>query len=289
MRKKDFGFRYMKPAMPFMSISSIGWESTRNPNYRWNGRTRGDKFVLFQYTLSGHGHLVYEGVHYDLPKHHGFFARIPDDHTYYYETEDGTPWEFIYLTAEGTHIFDYWSRMMDRNGPVIALRPDAPPIAKLWSLMEAAQAKAFHDQYDISAQFYDWLMECMRVIDGKPLPGARLPEAVMAARKFMEHNYYRPLTLEDIAAASGTSKYHFCRLYVKHTSATPIQHLARIRIAEAARLLRQTSEPIGSIAIKVGFDNSSYFGKVFRGIAGLSPQQFRDGGPEIAANQLFFD
>ena len=289
MLRTNYGFRYKDYSDPLMLIRTVGWESAVNESYRWDGLTRGDKFVLFQYTLSGEGHLEIGGRHYTVPKNHGFFVRIPDDHRYYYAADSSEPWEFVFLTAEGDHVHSYWNEIIEKNGPVLALKPNAQPITMLWGMMQDAHNKALQDKYDISVRLYEWIMSCLRSIEGKSEPTQMMPEAILSAQKYMGEQFHRTLTLEDIAASSGMSKYHFCRLYVKHTGITPIQHLTNIRIGEASRMLRQTSQAVATIAAATGFDNSSYFGKVFRRMMGASPQQFRESADDIPAHHIFIE
>ncbi len=289
MLRTDYGFRYSDQTNPLMVIRTIGWESTVNESYRWDGLNRKDKFVLFQYTLSGEGHLVYGGKHYSIPKNHGFFVKIPDGHQYYYHSDSKTPWEFIFLTAEGRHVFSYWNEIIESNGPVIIFKPNAQPIALLLDMMQNVYNKTWMDKYDISIRLYEWIVSCLRSIDGKPKTGQIIPDTIIAAQKFMEGQYHRFLTLEEIAAVAGTSKYHFCRLYVKFTGVTPIHHLTKIRIEEASRLLRQTNQSVASIAAATGFDNSSYFGKVFHRMMGATPQQFRIKQDDIPTNHILID
>jgi AraC family transcriptional regulator len=288
--RTNYGFRYSDQSNPLMAIRTIGWESTVNESYSWNGLARDDKFVVFQYTLSGEGHLVHDGKHYTVPKNHGFFVRIPGNHHYYYSSESKTPWEFIFLTATGSHVFAHWNEIIETNGPVISLKPNAQPIAMLWEMMQSANEKTLQDKYDISVRLYEWIVACHRIIDGKPEAGQPVPASVSTAIKFMEGQYHRFLTLEEIAEAAGASKYHFCRLFVKSTGVTPIHQLTKIRIEEASKLLRQTNQSVAAIAAATGFDNSSYFGKVFRRMMGDSPQQFRENtDDDIPANHLFID
>lgn len=290
MLKTNFGFRYAEPADALMAIRTIGWESAVNDSYRWNGRARGDRFVVFQYTLSGEGNLVSGGKHYRISKHHGFFVTVPDNHEYYYSPDaGGEPWEFIFLTAAGRHVEGYWNDIVAKTGPVVSFKPNAQPIAMLWEMMESAQMKTGLDKYELSVRLYEWIVACLRAIDGKPDAGRPVPDSVAAALKFMDAHYHRFLTLEQIAAEAGMSKYHFCRLFVKHTGITPIHYLTKIRIEAASRLLRQTSQPVGAIAAATGFDNSSYFGKVFRKLMGVSPQQFRDSTDDIPEHHIFID
>ncbi|MDG0809896.1 AraC family transcriptional regulator [Cohnella rhizosphaerae] len=290
MLRTNFGFRYAEPTDALMAIRTIGWESAVSGSYRWNGRTRGDKFALFQYTLSGEGNLTIGGKHYRIPKHHGFFVTVPDNHEYYYSPDaGGEPWEFIFLTAAGRHVEGYWNDIVAKAGPVVSFKPNAQPIAMLWEMMESAQAKTGLDKYELSVRLYEWIVACLRAVDGRPDAGRPVPDSVAAALKFMDAQYHRFLTLEQIAAEAGMSKYHFCRLFLKHTGITPIHYLTKIRIEQASRLLRQTDQPIGAIAAATGFDNGSYFGKVFRKLMDASPQQFRDSTDDIPEHHIFID
>jgi AraC-like DNA-binding protein len=272
-----------------MAIRTIGWESTVNEDYSWDGMARDDKFVLFQYTLSGEGQLTVGDRHYAVPKHHGFFVRIPDAHRYYYRSASKTPWEYIFLTASGAHVFPLWNELIAKAGPVVSFKPNAQPIAMLWEMMQNAGDKTFQDKYDISVRLYEWIVACLRVVDGKPETGQPVPEPVALAQRFMEGQYHRFLTLDEIASAAGVTKYHFCRLFAKHTGVTPVQQLTKIRIAEACRLLRQSDQSVAAISSATGFDNGSYFGKVFRRMMGVSPQQFRDHDGEVPDHHLFID
>ncbi|OUS76515.1 hypothetical protein B1748_12625 [Paenibacillus sp. MY03] len=288
MLKTNYDFRYNDQNNPLMAIRSIGWESTASETYRWDGMARDDKFVLFQYTLAGEGHLIYHGRHYTVPKHHGFFLHIPDSHCYYYNSASKTPWEYIFLVASGTHVFPLWHDLMAKAGPVVSFKPQARPISMLWDMMQTAGDNGLRDKYEISLSLYDWILSCLRLMDGMPDAGKPLPESIQRALQLMETQYHRLLTLDEIAAAAGVNKHHCCRLFAKHIGATPIHQLTKIRIAEACRLLRQTDETVVAIATSTGFDNSSYFGKVFRKLVGASPQQFREqDGNLISDNQLF--
>ena len=58
---------------------------------------------------------------------------------------------------------------------------------------------------------------------------------------------------------------------------TPVAYVNRYRIRQARALLEDTDRNITEVALKVGFSNSSYFGRVFRREEGVSPTAFRRG------------
>lgn len=84
------------------------------------------------------------------------------------------------------------------------------------------------------------------------------------------------LTLNDIAAASYLSPFHFARLFKKLTGATPHGYLAGIRTARAQTLLAEPELSVTEISFRVGYSSPSHFTKAFRQATGLTPRAFRN-------------
>ena len=70
-------------------------------------------------------------------------------------------------------------------------------------------------------------------------------------------------------------KSYFCRLFKAVTDKTPMEYLNSYRIEKAAAKLLSTDESVTDIAYSCGFNDLSYFIKVFRDFKGISPKQFR--------------
>ena len=84
------------------------------------------------------------------------------------------------------------------------------------------------------------------------------------------------LALNDIAAASYLSPFHFARLFKKLTGATPHAYLAGIRTARAQALLAESALSVTEISLRVGYSSASHFTKAFRQATGLTPRAFRN-------------
>jgi AraC-like DNA-binding protein len=283
-----YGFRFTDALPQMMLIQGIGWETVTDAGYDWNGLLRRDQGLLFQYTLSGEGRLIAEGKHYTLPKQHGFLVTLPGDHRYYYDPSSDKPWEFVWIMAGGEDAYRYWRLMTRKAGPVVQLRPESAPLELFWGMYKDISDNVLRDPYEVSLRLYEWVLSVLRAAEGRP-QHTQLPKPVEQAKHFMDTEYAGMISLDEIAAAAGLSKHHFCRMFVKSTGMRPIDYLRKKRIEEAARALRHTDLPIGVIAKRTGFDNSSYFGKVFRQLVGLSPQQFREGNYETPVNELFIE
>lgn len=68
------------------------------------------------------------------------------------------------------------------------------------------------------------------------------------------------------------------RLFWQHTSCPPAVYLTRVRMENAAYLLRFTTKPVEEISRELGFCNQFYFSKAFKKAFGLPPLRYRQGG-----------
>jgi AraC-like DNA-binding protein len=106
--------------------------------------------------------------------------------------------------------------------------------------------------------------ETVRYID-------RLKEVI----KYIENNYTEVITLESMAKTADLNPRYFCRFFKKLTNRTPIEYLNYYRIECSCNQLKERKLSITEIAHNCGFNDSSYFIKVFRDSKGLTPRQYR--------------
>ena len=87
--------------------------------------------------------------------------------------------------------------------------------------------------------------------------------------------HYADITLEKMADYFGFNPNYLSSYLKKNTGMTFIKlvHLQRVNVA--AEYLQYTKAPIEQISVKVGYENPSYFYKMFRKILGVSPKEYR--------------
>lgn len=100
---------------------------------------------------------------------------------------------------------------------------------------------------------------------------ARVKRMVM----YIERNYTEKQALADIAQAANVSKTEALRCFKKCMNISPMNYLLRYRLQMAGKLLRRTRKSISEIAAECGFDNVSYFDRMFRRIYELTPSEYR--------------
>lgn len=91
----------------------------------------------------------------------------------------------------------------------------------------------------------------------------------------MQCSYDHPLMLADMAKAANLSVSRLAHLFREQMGITPVDFLRNIRIDHAKRLLLTTDNNCTRICYDVGYNNQSYFTRVFKHATGLTPREFR--------------
>jgi YesN/AraC family two-component response regulator len=91
----------------------------------------------------------------------------------------------------------------------------------------------------------------------------------------IEENYMKDLTLNKLASMSCMNRFKFCRAFKERVGQTFISYLNRIRVKNAAELLKNRNLNITDIAFFVGYNSVVHFDRVFRTMYGISPREYR--------------
>ncbi|MFM0295690.1 MULTISPECIES: AraC family transcriptional regulator [Paraburkholderia] len=111
---------------------------------------------------------------------------------------------------------------------------------------------------------------------GLPAPPERLvPRRIRRVTDYIRANLAGDLSISELAAQAGLSSFHFARVFRRETGEAPHQFVSRLRLEEAARLLRATDHTVLQIAIAVGFENASHFSVQFKRDYGVTPLAYR--------------
>ena len=110
------------------------------------------------------------------------------------------------------------------------------------------------------------------MFNGIPASGS---QSIKKAIQFISQHYMENLTLEDVAGEVHLNPSYFSTLFKQSSGLSFKEYLNMVRVVESKRLLTNTDYSIIDIAIAIGFDNQSYFAKVFKKYTGMTPRQFR--------------
>src|SRR3954470_22870791 len=100
-------------------------------------------------------------------------------------------------------------------------------------------------------------------------------DAIQKALWYIESHSAGPLTLGEVAAASGLSRFHLSRVFPEVTGHSVFGYLRGRRLTEAARLLVDGAPDILSVALDAGYGSHEAFTRAFRDVLGLTPEEVR--------------
>ncbi|RAP77649.1 AraC family transcriptional regulator [Paenibacillus montanisoli] len=92
---------------------------------------------------------------------------------------------------------------------------------------------------------------------------------------FVETHYYQPLTLQQLSQLCGMSISSFTAKFKETTGLSLLDYKHMVQIRHAAQLLRTSNSKVLDIALEVGFNDVSFFNRMFRKHIGQTPKEYR--------------
>jgi AraC family transcriptional regulator, glycine betaine-responsive activator len=100
-------------------------------------------------------------------------------------------------------------------------------------------------------------------------------ESLIKIAQLMQQNIEKPLSLDEIATATGLSRRQIERLFKRHLDCVPKRYYLQMRLRRARELLLQTSMPIIDITTACGFQSAPHFSRCYRAQFGCPPSTER--------------
>ena len=200
------------------------------------------------------------------------------------EVHDGAPigdagraWRMLYfnpsLIAEAAHdISEGKTRIYEFSCPVIRDAGVSNRFQKLFSIVTRGNEgkTALRREESFLMLLPDVMCEQNR-FDGKRL----VPKAIFNVKSLIDDNPVVPITLSDLARASGLSRFQVLRGFVRATGLTPHAYLVQRRINLARRLIAHGA-PLAEAAVASGFADQSHMTRIFVRKYGISPGAYAD-------------
>lgn len=108
----------------------------------------------------------------------------------------------------------------------------------------------------------------------------KLPEHLEKIKQFkivlsmIQHHYSENITLIDMAGSVHMNPNYFCRFFKEIIHQTPMQYLNYYRIESACEKLSSSDKSITEVALECGYNDASYFTKVFKKFKGITPAAY---------------
>lgn len=140
-------------------------------------------------------------------------------------------------------------------------------------------SKAFAFELELKSllyHFFNLLYKYNLITKNKSIPiSNEVIIRIKSALNYIHNNYKKELSVKDIAKSCNFSEFHFMRFFKQHIGMTCIEYINTYRLEAASKLLAATDKSIMEIAFEAGFNNVSYFNKLFKTNYRLTPKEFR--------------
>lgn len=270
--------------------SDWNWKNVRSPFARLYYVTEGEAQVELPsgiFTLTP-GHL------YLIPPFTTHSNICTGTFTHYYI--------HIYEADEKSSLFDTWdfpievnsenvdSQLMQRLcdiNPFLKLPQSNPDVydnhQMLMNNLRLNQNRPYSDKVESRGILFVLLSRFL----AKATPKAEVSDSrIQKTIRHIRNHISEPLSLDKLSSMACMSKDHYIRMFKQATGQTPVHYIVARRMEKAELLLVTTTMPVKQLAREVGYEDTSYFNRLFRMHIGLSPQTYRQGsGLSILSNQ----
>ncbi len=133
---------------------------------------------------------------------------------------------------------------------------------------------SFRDSFEIR----NWLFQILDNIFYEMIENKNLyyDNYLLLAQYYIEKNYHKGITLEDVSKFVNLSSSYLSKLFKKENKINISTYITNRRIERAKELLEDTDLPISNIAMDLSYNESNYFSKVFKRVVGVVPTEYRN-------------
>ena len=134
------------------------------------------------------------------------------------------------------------------------------------------------NRFEVAAcleRLLDMKAETMRTEDGEKEEAAEDGGSIGKAIQYIEHNFYRSISLEEVSQAVHMNTAYFSTLFKKQTGKKYIDYVTDLRMEKARKLILNTDLKIGAIAEMVGYGSTKHFTRIYKEKFGTTPNADR--------------
>jgi len=156
-----------------------------------------------------------------------------------------------------------------------ALRKRLERAFQMTPVLSMRQMRAAGDMLDGMVNYIFHMEYDLLISKELSRPRSYSQEIAERALRFVKENFSQGVTLQNVAEYVKLSPFYLAHLLKKETGYSFMEYLVKLRMGEASSILKSTNRSIKEVAYQVGYDNPTYFSKVFRHYFKKSPQAFR--------------
>lgn len=253
-------------------VYQCGMEKCK-PSHSYGPAVR-DHFLI-HFISEGQGTFYIDGKSYRLGKNEGFLI-CPGIVTYY-EADIDNPWVYSWVGFKGLKAENYLEMAnLNRENPIFKHK-EGYTLQFCLENMGKASSLRFGRELRLQGLLGIFLSELIELAERNDIHGLNQAEAyIKKAVQFIEANYSRDITIDNISKYVGLNRNYFSSLFKEKIKISPQQYLINYRINKACELMTNEALSISDISRSVGYNDPLGFSKIFKRVKGCSPRDYRD-------------
>lgn len=259
----------------------------------WNWKNVRSPFARLYYVTEGTAQIEMPSGVYTLTPHHLYFIPAYTKHSYICDSAFSHYYIHIYEDLQSEmSILEQWDYPMEVNAcntdlelvkrlcfinPFLKL-PQSNPDAydnhqTLVSNLQLNQRRPFCDKVESRGILFVLMSRFLKY--ATPKAEVR-DDRIQVSLDYIRKNIGSRLDIDLLADKACMSKDHYIRVFKRETGETPNVYITKRKLEKAELSLVTTALPIKSIADSLGYDDYSYFNRIFKKNAGVTPLQYRE-------------
>jgi len=223
------------------------------------------------YCVKGEGELILDGQRMLVRPGQAMVLQANDAHIYHQTGPE--KWVLDIVMLNGPSCGEIMKVLGIHQSGVYGM--DDPKLFQIYikRLLKAGEKEA----RECAKVCYDFLLDFAASIHRihAPQPAKENP-LIEELVDYMTEHFAEDISLEDMASFVGLSKEYMCTIFKKEMGETMIHYLTIIRIGHAKMYLKEYPDKhAAEVGRMCGYESPSYFGKVFKAVVGMSPEQYR--------------
>ena len=251
------------------SLNALGYH-----NFRFippDPYPRKQAFYTLHFIIKGKGILVVNNKKFQLSQYDVFL--LDTSSTFYYIPDQKDPWEYVFFEFKGSFVDQYAA--FSGFSPTNPKRKCEKPQKILSALKEIFN----DDKLDFS--YFKTISAFFSLLDStsqqeKQTTFFYQKDFVAEVKHFIQLNYLSPdFNLQYLCKKMYISHSYLCRVFKLSEKISPVEYVARLKLARAKYLLKSTNYSVQEISFACGFQEYEYFFRFFKRKVGSTPTQYR--------------
>ena len=100
-------------------------------------------------------------------------------------------------------------------------------------------------------------------------------ERIMRTVRYINDHLYQHIDMDELAAVACVAKSYLIRLFTLALHVSPIRYVNRKKVERAQLMLMTEPIHVKEVAFRLGYDDHSYFIRLFKKTTGITPNEYR--------------